>query len=248
MQRDGLNPLVKENAERSTPNAQSRIKRVAAERASEVRDWALDVRRSAFYSPREHSPPPTQADRRSYPDHAGDRRAPGKISERALSLSSSRPQSKELLPAIAGIDKVSRCAGKPTTRFDWIALSLGKFDYCLDFTRNDRSSFLTFLSGARKRITSDHPKLRTKMRARSYNEFVEAPVGTLHTVDYHLALLKPLGIDDASRAIRLRFAGRDRLERRSDSSTAAEAGDEFVVFIPARPARKNSGKRTAGPR
>ncbi len=93
--------------------------------------------------------------------------------------------------------------GKADDALDWIALAWGKFDYCLDFTRNDRSSFLTLLSQAQKRITSDHPNLRTKIRARSYNEFVESPVRHLHTVDYHLALLKPLGIDDASRAIRL---------------------------------------------
>ena len=74
---------------------------------------------------------------------------------------------KELLPAITGIDKVFEVRGKTDDALDWIALSLGKFDYCLDFTRNDRSSFLTFLSGARKRITSDHPKLRTRLRARS---------------------------------------------------------------------------------
>src|ERR1041384_5015661 len=110
---------------------------------------------------------------------------------------------KELLPAITGVDKVFEVRGKTDDALDWIALSLGKYDYCLDFTRNDRSSFLTFLSGARKRITSDHPKLRTKLRARSYNEFVEAPVGFLHTIDYHLALLKPLGIENPSRAIRL---------------------------------------------
>src|ERR1700724_185123 len=100
---------------------------------------------------------------------------------------------KELLPAITGVDKVFEVRGKTDDAFDCIALSLVKFDYCLDFTRTDRSSFLSFLSGARKRITSDHPNLRTKLRARSYNEFVEAPVGNLHTVDYHLGLLKPLG-------------------------------------------------------
>src|SRR2546423_5733914 len=110
---------------------------------------------------------------------------------------------KEFPPAITGVDKVFEVRGKTDDALDWIALSLGKYDYCLDFTRNDRSSFLTFLSGARKRITSDHPKLRTKLRSRSYNEFVEAPVGFLHTIDYHLALLKPLGIENASRASRL---------------------------------------------
>jgi predicted lipopolysaccharide heptosyltransferase III len=138
---------------------------------------------------------------------------------------------KELLPAIGGIDKVFEVRGKTDDALDWIALSLGKFDYCLDFTRNDRSSFLTFLSGARKRITSDHPQLRTKLRARSYNEFVEAPVGFLHTVDYHLALLKPLGIENASRTIRLELPEETVA---SANQLLREAGvtDDFVCFHP----------------
>jgi predicted lipopolysaccharide heptosyltransferase III len=138
---------------------------------------------------------------------------------------------KELLPAITGIDKVLEVRGSTDDALDWIALSLGKFDYCLDFTRNDRSSFLTFLSGARKRITSDHPNLRTKLRARSYNEFVEAPVGFLHTVDYHLALLKPLGIENASRAIRLQLP-EQTMAKAEELLRAADVGEDFVCFHP----------------
>ena len=138
---------------------------------------------------------------------------------------------KELLPAIAGIDKVYEVRGKTDDALDWIALSLGKFDYCLDFTRNDRSAFLTFLSGARKRITADHPQLRTKLRARSYNELVDAPVGFLHTVDYHLALLKPLGIDNAPRAIQLRLP--DETVGEADALLHATGiNDDFVCFHP----------------
>src|SRR2546421_6662298 len=59
------------------------------------------------------------------------------------------------------------------------------------------------------------------IRARSYNEFVESPVRFLHTIDYHLALLKPLGIHDASRTIRLDIPDRSEehtseLQSRSD--------------------------------
>src|SRR6478735_8505751 len=138
---------------------------------------------------------------------------------------------EELLPAIAGVDKVLEVRGKTDDALDWIALSLGKFDYCLDFTRNDRSSFLTFLSGARKRITSDHPNLRTKLRARSYNEFVEAPVGFLHTVDYHLALLKPLGIENPSRAIQLHLP-EEAMAKADQLLESADAGEDFVCFHP----------------
>ena len=138
---------------------------------------------------------------------------------------------KELLPAITGLDKVFEVRGKTDDALDWIALSLGKYDYCLDFTRNDRSSFLTFLSGARKRITSDHPKLRTKLRARSYNEFVEAPVGFLHTIDYHLALLKPLGIENASRTIRLELP-EQTIAAANQLLHDAGARHDFVCFHP----------------
>jgi predicted lipopolysaccharide heptosyltransferase III len=138
---------------------------------------------------------------------------------------------KELLPAITGIDKVFEVRGKTDDALDWIALSLGKFDYCLDFTRNDRSSFLTFLSGARKRITSDHPNLRTKLRARSYNEFVDAPVGVLHTVDYHLGLLKALGIENASRAIQLHLP-EETMAKAEELLRTANVGEDFVCFHP----------------
>lgn len=141
------------------------------------------------------------------------------------------PAVKELLPAIRGIDKVYEVRGRADDAFDWIALSLGKFDYCLDFTRNDRSSFLTFLSGARKRITADHPHLRTKLRARSYNEFVEAPIGLLHTIDYHLALLKPLGIESASPAIRLHLP-EDTVAKATALLRSANVGQDFACFHP----------------
>jgi predicted lipopolysaccharide heptosyltransferase III len=141
------------------------------------------------------------------------------------------PASEGLLPAIEGIDKVFVLRGKADDALDWISLAWRKFDYCLDFTRNDRSSFLTLLSKAAKRITSDHPILRKKIRARSYNEFVHSPVGLLHTVDYHLALLRPLGIENPSRAIRLHLpesavAHADKLLR-----TAGVDG-EFVLLHP----------------
>jgi lipopolysaccharide heptosyltransferase III len=138
---------------------------------------------------------------------------------------------KELLPAITGVDKVFEVRGKTDDALDWIALSLGKYDYCLDFTRNDRSAFLTFLSGARKRITSDHPKLRTKLRARSYNEFVEAPVGFLHTIDYHLALLKPLEIENPSRTIRLELP-EETIVKTDQLLHGAGVREDFVCFHP----------------
>ncbi|MEY2561063.1 MAG: heptosyltransferase [Verrucomicrobiota bacterium] len=153
-----------------------------------------------------------------------------KFPEAHLSLVVS-PAVSELLPAISEVDKVLTVSGKPDDALDWLSLVVSRFDYCLDFTRNDRSSFLTFLSHARKRITSDHPNLRTKFRARSYNELVESPVNLLHTVDYHLGLLQPLGIHDASRAIRLDLP-ESKIEKAAQLLAAAHVADEFVLLHP----------------
>ena len=153
-----------------------------------------------------------------------------KFPEATLTLVVS-PSAEQLLPAISGIDKVFVVRGKADDALDWIGLTLTRFDYCLDFTRNDRSSFLTLLSGATARITADHPNLRVKIRARSYTEFVEASVRMLHTVDYHLALLKPLGITDAARDIHLDLP--EATQEKADSLLeAANVSGEFAILHP----------------
>ena len=111
--------------------------------------------------------------------------------------------SRGLLPAIRGIDHTFVAHGKIGDAANWFSVARRRYDYCFDFTRTDRSAFLTLLSGARRRITADHPRFRKQLRSRSYNELVDLPIGHMHTVDYHLALLAPLCIHDASHEIHL---------------------------------------------
>src|SRR5205085_6341223 len=73
-----------------------------------------------------------------------------------------------------------------------------RFDYCVDFTRNDRSAFLTLLSGARRRIASYRVRDQSKTRARLYTDLVGVRMRDMHTIDYNLALLEPLGVRAAS--------------------------------------------------
>ena len=105
----------------------------------------------------------------------------------------------ELLPAIRSVDR-ALIAGEPTT---WLEVVRQRYDYCIDFTHNDRSAFLTVLSKARKRVTAAHARVQSKVRARAYNELVACSLRDTHTVDYQLALLAPLGIRDASPQLRL---------------------------------------------
>jgi predicted lipopolysaccharide heptosyltransferase III len=100
----------------------------------------------------------------------------------------------ELLPAISNVDHVL-IARRNLRDVAMVSSVAGKrFDYCIDFTRNDRSAFLTLLSAARKRIASYRVREQSKTRARAYTDLVGVRVRDLHTIDYNLALLEPLDI------------------------------------------------------
>jgi predicted lipopolysaccharide heptosyltransferase III len=99
-----------------------------------------------------------------------------------------------LLPAISGVDRILIARRNVRDLALFLAVAGGKFDYCVDFTRNDRSAFLTFLSGAAKRIVSYRVREQSRSRARLYTDFVGIRMRDLHTIDYNLSLLEPLGI------------------------------------------------------
>src|SRR6266480_347116 len=111
----------------------------------------------------------------------------------------------DLLPAISGVDRILMARRNLSDLAAFLAVAGRKFDYCIDFTRNDRSAFLAFLSGARKRIVSYRVRDQSKSRARLYTDFVNVRMRDLHTIDYNLSLLKPLGIADVSSSLCLQL-------------------------------------------
>ncbi len=138
---------------------------------------------------------------------------------------------KALAPAIAGVNKLlvmpRGIAGFGTA----VAISAGKFDYCVDFTRNDRSALLVLLSRAKKRIVSFRIKVRSKFRTRFYNEFVPHRMRDSHTIDYHLALLEPLGISGASRAVKLELP-KSSGEKADELLETQSIRRDFIIFHP----------------
>jgi predicted lipopolysaccharide heptosyltransferase III len=109
----------------------------------------------------------------------------------------------ELLPAISNVDRVL-IARRNLRDVALVSSVAGKrFDYCIDFTRNDRSAFLTLLSGAQRRVASYRVREQSKTRARVYTDFVGVRVRDMHTIDYNLALLEPLGVHAAHSAPQL---------------------------------------------
>src|ERR1700748_1683346 len=116
----------------------------------------------------------------------------------------------ELLPAISNVDRVL-IARRNLRDVAMVSSVAGKrFDYCIDFTRNDRSAFLTLLSGARKRVASYRVRQQSKTRARLYTDLVGVRVRDMHTMAYNLALLEPLGIRVVSSAPQLDLPGTAR--------------------------------------
>jgi len=103
-------------------------------------------------------------------------------------------ESAPLLPAIQGLRQTFLTKRGVRDLSAWMEIRRAGFDCVVDFTRNDRSAWLTFLSGAPKRIVSDRLKIKSKIRLRFYNEFVDCAMKQMHTADYYLALLQPLGI------------------------------------------------------
>jgi lipopolysaccharide heptosyltransferase III len=138
---------------------------------------------------------------------------------------------KALGPAIVDVNKLLVMRRGVAGLKIVAAIARGGFDYCVDFTRNDRSAFLVLLSRARKRIVSFRIKVRSKFRTQFYNEFVPHRMRDMHTTDYHLALLAPLGIENAATGIQLKLPE----SARSTADQLLEAHNirkQFVIFHP----------------
>lgn len=136
-----------------------------------------------------------------------------------------------LLPAVQYIDQ-SFVVGRVLDNLRiFRAIWRQEFDYCIDFTRNDRSAFLTFLSRAKKRIGSSRIRARSTFRGRAYTDFVQERGHNLHAADYILSLLEPLGIRNASGALHLEIPA---AAREAGDALLQRAGVDkpFIIFHP----------------
>jgi predicted lipopolysaccharide heptosyltransferase III len=106
----------------------------------------------------------------------------------------------ELLPAVTNVDSVLMARRNLRDIALFFSTAARRFDYCIDFTRNDRSASLALLSGAPRRVVSYRVRQQSKTRARAYTDFIDVRMRDMHTIDYNLALLEPLGARDASTA------------------------------------------------
>jgi predicted lipopolysaccharide heptosyltransferase III len=137
----------------------------------------------------------------------------------------------ELLPAISSADRKLVTNRNLRDVAVFVTVAREKFDACIDFTQNDRSALLAFLSGARKRVAAHKVKDNSGNRARVYNEFTKLRLKEMHTLDYNLALLEPLGIANASHALHLKVP-RSAREKAEQLLGTAKIDNPFIIFHP----------------
>ncbi len=136
-----------------------------------------------------------------------------------------------LLPAIRNVDAALTISRNLRDLALFFAVARRKFDCCIDFTRNDRSALLAFLSGAPQRVVSSRAREQSQTRVRAYTDFVPVRVRDLHTIDYHLALLEPLGVQQASPSLDLQLPP-EADERANALRRAWEIEKPYVILHP----------------
>ena len=137
---------------------------------------------------------------------------------------------EDLIPAIPGIDRFI-VANSWRRAADWLAILTSRYDYCLDFTRTDRSAFLAVVSRAKRKISFERTKVRSKWRPLVYDEFVDSSVRDKHTIDHHLAFLKSLGITEAAGDLHLNLPER-AIQKAESLLSRANINGPFVIFHP----------------
>lgn len=136
----------------------------------------------------------------------------------------------DLLPAIPNVDRILLVRRNLRDLALFLALTREKFDYCVDFTRTDRSALLAFLSGARKRIVYRR-RDRFQKRARVYSDYVKVRKLAMHTIDYNLALVGPLGVRNVSTALHLELPQKAR-EKANALLRDSKVNEPYVIFHP----------------
>ncbi len=137
---------------------------------------------------------------------------------------------RDLTPAIPGVDRFL-VVNSWAYAHHWLPILTSRYDYCVDFTRTDRSGFLAFVSRAKKKITYERTKVRSKWRPFFYDEFVESSVRDKHTIDHHLAFLQPLGIANTAGDLHLRVPQEAKSKAEEILSSSGIEGP-FVIFHP----------------
>jgi heptosyltransferase III len=137
--------------------------------------------------------------------------------------------SAALAPAIGDVNEVWIYHGNESFKL-WFDLVRRGFDLCLDFTGNDRSALVSFLSKAAQRIGFSFVAKRAA-RSWVYTHLVPSPVREKHTADHYLDLVQFLGDSVSERTLSLHLP--EGIEHSAEKlRRELGAPGPYVVFHP----------------
>ena len=122
--------------------------------------------------------------------------------------------SAELAPAIADVNEVLIYNRNASFNL-WLDLARRGFDLCLDFTGNDRSALVSFVSKAARRVGFSFVA-KHAIRSWVYTHLVQSAVREKHTVDHYFDLVRSLG-DSGSAAGGVSLRLPDSVERSAET-------------------------------
>jgi ADP-heptose:LPS heptosyltransferase len=99
--------------------------------------------------------------------------------------------SEELAPALPMVDEIFTYDRRRSLPI-WLKLLFREYDYCLDFTGNDRSALVAFFSKAADRVSFSFVA-RRRHRSWIYTDLVSSSVRDLHTINHYLDLSRFIG-------------------------------------------------------
>jgi ADP-heptose:LPS heptosyltransferase len=135
-------------------------------------------------------------------------------------------RSAAIAPTIAEVDEV--WIYNRSSSFNlWFDLVRRGFDLCLDFTGNDRSALVSFLSKAAQRIGFSFVAKRAA-RSWGYTKLVQSPVRERHTAEHYVDLVRSLGDFGSAGPISLDLP--DSVER-SARTLRREIGIQDPYFV-----------------
>jgi ADP-heptose:LPS heptosyltransferase len=135
--------------------------------------------------------------------------------------------SAAIAPALGSVDEIWTFRRRSSLKL-WFDLLRRGFDLCLDFTGNDRSALVSFLSTAGRRIGF---KFVTKRPGRSwvYTDLVQSPPGERHTVDHYIDLVRSLGEVDPAGGLSLKLPASVQRSAETLRRELGVPGPYFVV-------------------
>ncbi len=97
----------------------------------------------------------------------------------------------EIATCIAAVDRVHAYRPRSLNLGVWAAIASGPWDACVDFAGTDRTALMSRLSRATVRV--GYKKFAdSASKALAYTQLCEASVRDLHTVEFHLELVRAL--------------------------------------------------------